>query len=306
MLKEEVKNTKEYIVILFYKYITIDNPEYLMESEFAMCKILDLKGRIIIAEEGINSTLEGTKENIEKYKLHIKSDKRFEGIDIKESSGTGNAFPKLSIKVRDEIVSTKLPKNIDPRKNTTRHINSTELKKWYEDKKNFVVVDMRNDYELNSGYFENTINIGLKNSRDLQDKIESLKIHKDKTIVTVCTGGVRCEKMSTYLVDQGFKDVQQLHNGMHAYMEKYPGENYLGTLYTFDQRVTMDFGGDKNGNRKVIGKCVDCNTSSETYYDIHDVDTKDSVRKKTHHLIYCDKCAVANNVEKHASRKDLY
>ena len=300
--KEEVRsiNKQEYIVILFYKYTEIENPESLLERELAVCEVLDIKGRLIIAGEGINATLEGTKENIEKYKVHIKKDKRFKHLDVKESVGNGKAFPRLSIKVRDEIVSTKLPKSIDPSKSTGKHLSPTELKKWYDEDKDFVVLDMRNDYELNSGYFEKTVNIGLKNSRDLQDKLESLKIHKDKTVVTVCTGGVRCEKMSEYLIDQGFKDVNQLHNGIHGYMKKYPGENYLGTLYTFDQRVTMDFGAGKDSSRIVIGKCADCDASSETYYDMYE-----KVNKDTHdgHVILCEVCADIKNLKKYASRK---
>jgi UPF0176 protein len=290
--------------LLYYKYIEIDNAKEMCELHRAVCEVLDLKGRIIIAEEGINGTVEGSIENTQKYIDYIKKDKRFKNMDIKESEGKGNAFPKLSVRVREEIVSTKLPKHIDPIKNPVRHILPTEMKKWYDTEKDFIVIDMRNDYELASGYFKNTIDIGLKNSRDLNSPeiIEKLKIHKDKTIITTCTGGVRCEKMAAFLVDQGFKDVQQLHNGMHAYMEKYPGEDYVGTLYTFDQRVTMDFGGD----RKVIGRCTDCNSSTETYYDIYEnyIDTNGRDRKKDTHVLLCDSCAVARGAEKHASRKE--
>jgi UPF0176 protein len=294
----------KYRVLLYYKYVKIDNPKEIMDLHRAVCEVLDLKGRIIIAHEGINGTVEGSVENTQKYINYIKKDKRFKNMDIKESEGNGNAFPKLSVRVRDEIVSTKLPAHIDPVKNPVRHIQAAEMKKWYDDGKEFVVIDMRNDYELASGYFKNTADIGLKNSRDLTspEVMEKLKIHKDKTIITTCTGGVRCEKMAAFLVDQGFKDVQQLYNGMHAYMEKYPGENYLGTLYTFDQRVTMDFGGD----REVIGKCTDCNTGTETYYDIHEkhVDKNGDEIKKETHILLCKSCATIRGAEKHASRKE--
>ncbi len=294
-----MKEQNNYLVIIFYKYVTIDSPHFVMDRERAVCEVLDLKGRMIIANEGINSTLEGTKENIEKYKEHIRKDKRFKIMDIKESVGNGNAFPRLSIKVKDEIVSTKLPPHIDPRKKTARHLNPAELKKMYQDKQDFVILDMRNDYELHSGYFEKTVNIGLKNSRDLQDKIESLKVYKDKNIVTVCTYGVRCEKMSAYLLDQGFANVSQLHGGVGKYMERYPGENYLGTLYTFDQRVTIDFGGDSEGKRVVVGKCIDCDAHSEVYYDIYDERGKDK------HVILCTDCSISRGVQQHASKKEI-
>lgn len=250
-------------VLLFYKYVKIENPSELMERERAVCNVLDIKGRIIIAEEGINGTVEGTVEATEKYIAHIKSDKRFRDMYIKDSVGDGKAFPRLQVKVKPEIVATKFPAHIDPRKKTGKYLQPHDLKKMYENNDDFVVVDMRNDYEIASGYFEKTINPGLVSSRDLAkpEVIEKLKIHRDKKVVTVCTGGVRCEKMSAYLLDQGFENVFQLHNGMHGYMEKYPGENFKGTLFTFDDRKVMDWGGD----REIVGKCYKCDAKTEQY-----------------------------------------
>jgi UPF0176 protein len=120
---------------------------------------------------------------------------------------------------------------------------------------------MRNSYEYSSGHFKDSIDPGMDASRELPEKIEKLRIHQNKTVVTVCTGGVRCEKMSAYLLHQGFKDVYQLDGGMHSYMEKYPGKNFLGTLFTFDDRLVMDFGGE----REVIGTCKRCDTMNEQY-----------------------------------------
>ena len=254
---------KDFKIILFYKYANIDNPTMYMERERAVCNVLGLKGRIIIAEEGINGTLEGTIENIEKYKIHILNDKKFKNMNIKESVGNGEAFPRLSVKVKDEIVSTKLPKHINPNRETGKYLQPIDLKRMYDDNEDFVIVDMRNDYELASGYFDKTINLNLENSRDLQksDVLDKIRIHKNKKLVTVCTGGVRCEKMSAYLLDQGFENVYQLHNGMHGFMEKYPGEHFKGTLYTFDNRKVMDFGGE----REIIGRCFSCNNATERY-----------------------------------------
>lgn len=302
-MQEEITNNS-FKVLLFYKYVTINNAKEMMELHRAVCEVLDLKGRIIIAEEGINGTVEGSFENTEKYITFIKKDKRFKNMDIKESVGNGNAFPKLSVRVRNEIVGTRFPSHIDPRKGTARHILADDLNKMYKNNEDFVVVDMRNDYELASGQFKNTLDIGLKNSRDLtsDEVMNKLRIHKDKKIVTVCTGGVRCEKMAAYLVDQGFTNVNQLYNGIHSYMEKFPGDDWLGTLYTFDQRVTMHFGGD----REIIGECLDCKNKTEDYYDIYE-DYKDkngNDRKKDTHVLLCESCAVARGAIKHASRKE--
>lgn len=253
-------------ILLFYKYVKIDNPKLWMERERAVWEVLGLKGRMIIAEEGINGTCEGAVENADKYIEHLRSLKKLKEMNIKESEGTGNAFPKISIKVKKEIVSTRFPDHIDPRKQTGKYLQPHDFKKMYDENEDFVVIDMRNDYEIASGYFDKTIDPGLKNSRDLANPevIEKLKIHQDKKLVTVCTGGVRCEKMSAYLLDQGFKNVYQLHNGMHAFMEKYPGEHFKGALYTFDNRKVMHFGGD----REIVGKCADCNVATEDYYDM--------------------------------------
>ncbi len=272
----------DFVIILYYLYTPINNPQELMERERAVCSVLGMKGRILIAEEGINGTLEGTRENAEKYKAHILSDKRFRHMNIKESAGTGTAFPKLIVKVKDEIVSTKLPKHINPRKATGKHLNPAELKRWYKENEDFVVFDMRNDYEIASGYFDKTININstMKASRDLPEIMKEYSDLKDKKVLTVCTGGVRCEKMSAYLLDLGFKDVYQLHNGMHTYMEKYPGEDFKGTLYTFDNRMTMDFGGP----REVVGKCYVCDKTTERYG--HCAHTLCHA-----HLLICDDCA---------------
>ena len=261
----------DYTIILYYKYTKVLNPEGLLLWHKGVCESLDLKGRIIIAEEGINGTLEGTTANTEKYRIMLcnlindpktKNMGDFSDIQFKESKGTGNAFPKLKIKVRKEIVSLHLGEDdIDPRKITGKHLPPAELKKWYEQKEDFVIVDMRNDYEFDVGHFKNSINPTLSNFRDLPKHLEKIENLKDKKVLTVCTGGVRCEKASGYLLSKGFKDVYQLDGGMHKYMEAFPGEDFLGTLYTFDGRVVMDFG----GNREIVGKCKLCANTSERY-----------------------------------------
>lgn len=280
----------KYKIILFYYYTKIKDCNTLMEREKAVCDVLGLKGRILIAEEGLNGTLEGETEMVDRYISHIKSDKRFRKIDIKWSEGTGNAFPKLSVRVRDEIVGQKLPKHIDPTKLTGIHLSPHELHKWYkENKDDFVIVDMRSKYETMCGIFDKTIDIDVDASRYLpkSKELEAIKKAEDegKKIVTVCTGGVKCEKMSAYLIDLGLnkKNVYQLHNGIHAYMQEFPGEDFNGALYTFDARKTMHFGGD----RKIHGKCFKCNASCEEVYDIYEDDGHE------HQRIICDKCVLS-------------
>lgn len=250
-----------YQVLLFYKYVTIVNPHELKDLYLVLCEKYELKGRTIIAEEGINSTLEGTIENTENFLKEFLADPRFSDMHIKRSKGDGNSFPRRMVKVRNEIVGTRFPKEIDPRIQTAPHMSAEELHALYEKQDDFIVLDMRNSYEYESGHFENSIDPGMDASRQLPEVIKKLNVHHDKKIITVCTGGVRCEKMSAYLVHQGYTNVHQLDGGMHTYMEKYPEGHFKGTLFTFDDRLVMDFG----GNREIVGKCKRCGVANEQY-----------------------------------------
>jgi UPF0176 protein len=276
----------EHQVLLFYKYVTVENPQELRDWMFVRATELGLTGRVLVAEEGLNGTLEGSLENTRVFASELLADARFDDMNIKTSVGDGTTFKKLSVKVRNEIVGTQFdPKTVDPRIATGKHLSPEELRTWYENEKDFVVVDMRNEYEYQSGHFKDSVNPGLRNSRDLPEAVAKLEGIKDKTVLTVCTGGVRCEKMSAFLLAQGFKDVYQLENGIHSYMEKYPGQDYLGTLYTFDQRVTMDFGGD----RQIIGECRICSAKTERY-----VNCANDVCHL--HFIACDACQKTGNL----------
>jgi UPF0176 protein len=163
--------------------------------------------------------------------------------------------------VRSEIVSGHLKADdLNPNEITGKYLAAETLHDWIHSGKEFYIVDMRNDYEHKSGHFAGSILPPLENFRDLPKVLPVLAHLKNKTIVTVCTGGVRCEKASGFLVKHGFSDVYQLHNGIVTYMEKYPGEDFKGSLYVFDGRVTMAF-----GQHEIVGKCEKCGQASERY-----------------------------------------
>lgn len=273
---------EEFQILLFYKYTTIENPTQEMAVQKSVQEVLGFKGRTIVSQEGINVTLEGTKENTEKYITWMNNRKEFKNIHWKKSVGTGNAFPRLSVKVRKEIVSLHLgEEDINPNELTGIHLKPEELRRWYEAGKEFAIVDMRNDYELKVGKFENTIFPGLENFRDLKEKIYEINHLKDKTVLTVCTGGVRCEKASGFLKKEGFKDVYQLDGGIVSYMEKYPGKDFKGSLYVFDGRNVMHF--DDPKNHEVVGKCDRCKEASERYINCQNL----ACHK---HLLLCETC----------------
>ncbi len=278
----------KYQIILFYKYIHINDPEAVKNWQIEICARLGLKGRCIVATEGINATFEGTEDNINQYIKELQNDNRFLGIHFKLSFGNGNSFPKLSVKVRKEIVSLHLGAcDINPNEITGIHLKPEELHSWFMNKNKkparnassiadaggeFYIIDMRNAYEHKVGHFENSILPPIENFRDLPKVVEKIAHLKNKTVLTVCTGGVRCEKASGFLITQGFTDVYQLDGGIVSYMEKYPNEDFQGKLYVFDGRITMGpprlgeagFYTD-NVEHKIIGKCDACKGESENY-----------------------------------------
>jgi len=195
----------EHIVLLFYKFVDIENPEVVRLEQRALCENLDIKGRILIACEGINGTLEGTIDAVKEYKKVMKNDPLFSDMPFKESTGTGEAFPKLKVKVRKEIVTLGAGR-FDVKNETAKEITAEEFDALYEKDDDFVVLDLRNDFEVASGYFEKTIDPMLRHFRDLPEKVAELSHLKDKKIVTVCTGGIRCEKATCLLKKEGFID----------------------------------------------------------------------------------------------------
>jgi UPF0176 protein len=269
-----------YTILLFYVFSPIADPKALADAHRAKCTELGLKGRMIVGGEGVNATFEGTTENTDKYIEFLRKDPIFSGIVIKESAGTGSAFPKLKIKVRDEIVTLGAGK-FDVQNETAPQLPVTDLQKWYERGEDFVVLDLRNSYEIASGKFDRTIDPGLENFRDLPTKIKELSSLKNKKVVTVCTGGIRCEKATCLLRREGFTDVYQLKDGIHTYMKEYPGEHFKGTLFVFDNRMTTDV--VETPNKVIVGNCVFCSTPTEQYY------SDDSVRP-SRKILCCNNC----------------
>jgi len=257
---------QNYTVILFYKYTHIPDTQAFYAEERERCQRLGIKGRMIIAEEGINGIYETTTENVEKYIAELTNNPLFTDVQFKKSPGNGHVFPRLSIKVRKEIVSLHLGNNEDfnPADFTAQHLKPTELHEWFNKKEDFVIVDMRNDYEHIVGHFKNSVLPPLKTFRDLPKVLPKLEHLKGKKVLTVCTGGVRCEKASGYLLKRGFKDVYQLDGGMVSYMEQYPMQNYNGAMYTFDTRKVIDY---DHGQHEIIGRCTRCKGKTENYVD---------------------------------------
>lgn len=247
-------------VLLYYKFTNIDNPKEFRDLQLSLCKSLNIKGRILIGSEGINGTVAGTEESIDKYISETKKYPGLEDIEWKISFSEENVFPKLRVVVRDEIVTFRAKVDINKR---AKYINPEELSKLYESSTDFVILDGRNEYEGRIGKFKNAIVPDIKNFRDFPEWFEKNKeLLKGKKVITYCTGGIRCEKLSAYLVQEGIEDVSQLHGGIVTYGEVTGGKDFLGTCYVFDKRIHVDV---NSVNPKTISECEHCSKNIARY-----------------------------------------
>lgn len=239
-------------VLLYYIYTPIQDAEAYREQHHLFCVENNLLGRVIISEEGLNGTISGTVEDCKKYIDWLKADERFAKIDFKIDHVNSNAFQKLHVRIKNEIVNSDLP--VDPLKQTGIHLEPAEFKA-IKDNEDVVIIDMRSNYEHSVGRFKGAISFDMENLRELPDHINEIEHLKDKKIITYCTGGIKCEKASAYLLDQGFKNVYQLHGGIIKYGHEEGGEDFDGKCYVFDNRVAVDV---NKVNPKTISECYIC------------------------------------------------
>ena len=226
----------DYPVILFYQYHPIADPEQFASWQRGLCTSLGLKGRILIASEGINGTLAGLRVAIESYVEALRVDPRFSDIEIKVSAGSSDTFPKLVVKVRPEIVTL----GAGPlRPDLDNHLSPAEWKRTLTDDPEVVLLDVRNRYESVAGKFENAVTCDIGHFRELPAYLEKLEDLKDRKILMYCTGGIRCEKASALFRSKGFTEVFQLHGGIAAYQEEFGNQHWLGECFVFDQRMTV-------------------------------------------------------------------
>lgn len=256
-------------VILYYGFTPLEDPEAIRLWQEGLAQSLGLTGRVIIAPHGINGTLGGSLPSLKKYVTATKKYPGFRNIDFKWSNGTGNEFPKLSIKTKTELVAFGSPHEIDIDKNGVvnggKHLKPYEVNKLVESRGDDVVFfDGRNAFETKIGRFKNAVVPDVSTSRDFVKEIESGKYDhlKDKPIVTYCTGGIRCEILSSVMVKRGFKEVYQIAGGVVSYGKKYGDDGHWeGSLYTFDARMAVNF----SDRTKVIGECEKCGAATKDF-----------------------------------------
>lgn len=248
-----------YEVILYYKFVTINDPEQFMKEHKAFCKSLGVKGRIYIGQEGINGTLGGTPEQVQSYKDHLTSIEGFDGIDFKTDTSDYIPFAKLKCKTRDEIVA--LHTEADP-ENGGKYLEPDEWKELMESRDDYVMIDVRNDYESKIGHFEGAITPDLENFYQFPEWLDNLQVDKDKKVLMYCTGGIRCEKFSVLMKEHGWEDVNQLNGGILRYGHEEGGEHFKGKCFVFDDRLVVPVNED---DMEPIARCKITGKPADTY-----------------------------------------
>ena len=251
-------------VILFYKYVSIEEPPRFVAEQRELCVALGLKGRVLIAHEGINGTLAGPPQAIDRYVAALHADPRFSDVAVKVSHGDPGTFPKLVVKVRREIVALGLEGIAPERRN---QLSPADWKQMMEEDPDGVLLDVRNRFESDAGKFESAVVCEIEHFRELPAYVSQLERLKDKKILMYCTGGIRCEKASALLRSRGFKDVFQLQGGIVNYQEQFGNEHWQGECFVFDQRMTVRV----NEGLVQIGRCAHTDRPTSRFVNcLHD------------------------------------
>jgi UPF0176 protein len=256
-------------ILLYYKFTPIKDTEAMKLWQKTLCEGLNLRGRILISKHGLNGTVGGDLEDLKKYVKATKQYPGFKGTTFKWSDGAREDFPRLSVKVKPEIVAFGAADEVKVDEkgvvNGGKHLKPEQVHELVEERGDDVVFfDGRNAYEAKIGKFKNAVVPDTRTSRDFIRELESGKYDdlKDKPVVTYCTGGIRCEILSSLMKNRGFKDVYQIDGGIVKYGEKYGDDGlWEGSLHVFDDRMKVDF----SDHAKTVGECIHCQGPTNNY-----------------------------------------
>ncbi|GLJ63034.1 UPF0176 protein Cgl2992/cg3319 [Microbacterium barkeri] len=292
-------------ILLYYLFTPIADPEAIRLWQRDLCELLGLRGRILLSEHGINGTVGGDMQALKRYVRKTKDYAPFKGIDFKWSSGSGLDaegrsldFPRMSVKVRDEIVSFGAPGELRVDENGVvgggTHLTPGALHKLVEERGDEVVFfDGRNAFEAAIGRFRNAIVPDVATTRDFIAELDSGRYDdlKGRPVVTYCTGGIRCEVLSSLMTARGFGEVYQLDGGIVRYGETFGNAGlWEGSLYVFDGRESMTFG----DGAAVISRCAACESPTDRMVDC--VDETCQVR-----VVLCAGCGDVHPCGRHAA-----
>jgi UPF0176 protein len=228
-----------------YKFVTLDDRENLRDRLQLLCDSLQLKGTILLAPEGINIFLAGPASAIQGFLDQLRLDARFADIKAKESWSDSTPFKKMRVRLKKEIITMKVP-DIRPEEHRAETVSPGKLKTWldrgYDDnRREIVMIDTRNVFEVEEGTFVNALDFGIDRFSQYPEAIDAHKSDlAGKTIVTFCTGGIRCEKAVLYMDRLGMQNVFQLDGGILKYFEEVGGAHWSGNCVVFDERSALD------------------------------------------------------------------
>lgn len=273
-------------ILLFYIFTPLADPEALRLWQRDLCESLGLGGRIILSKDGINGTVGGELKAVKKYIRKTREYGPFANIDFKWSEGRGDDFPRLSVRVRDELVSFGAPGELRVDQNGVvgggTKLQPEELHALVAEKP-VTFFDGRNAFEAEIGRFADAVVPSVANTRDFVAELDSGKYDhlKDQPVVTYCTGGIRCEVLSSLMVNRGFTEVYQLDGGIAKYGETFGDAGlWKGSLYVFDNRMAVEFSQDA----EVIGRCRDCDSPTSRMQNCDDLSCREQ-------LVICADCA---------------
>jgi UPF0176 protein len=236
-------NMTEYVVAALYKFVSLPDFRQIQVPLLAICRAHDIKGTLLLAEEGINGTVAGSRQAIDALNAYFSEDSRFHDLEYKESFADRMPFFRIRVRLKKEIVTLGKPE-ADPNKQVGTYVSPEDWNALIQDP-DVILLDTRNNYEVDVGTFKNAINPNTVSFRDFPKFVETnLDAGKQKKVAMFCTGGIRCEKASSYMLSQGFEEVYHLKGGILKYLEKVPAEESLwqGEYFVFDQRVSVTEG----------------------------------------------------------------
>lgn len=241
--------------IAFYKFASL--AEYLPERyplrDF--CTGLGLKGTVLLSLEGINGNISGEENNVRAFQEKIRSWRGLENLECKESWSEHQPHVRMLVKLKKEIISMGRP-DVRPDLETGKRLRAHELKTWLDDKRDFVLLDTRNDYEIELGAFPAALDLKVDQFRKFpeifSEAVKAGKVKNDRPLVMYCTGGIRCEKATAFALKNGFSDVYQLEGGILKYFEEVGGDHYEGDCFVFDHREALH--PDLRASKELVGK----------------------------------------------------
>jgi UPF0176 protein len=283
-------------VLLFYAFTPLADPDAVRLWQRDLCESLGLKGRILISKDGINGTVGGELKDVKKYVRKTRQYSAFKSIDFKWGEGRGDDFPRLSVKVRDELVSFGAPGELKVDDQGVAgggtRLTPEQLHELVAEKQ-VTFFDGRNSFEAEIGRFRDAVVPAVDNTRDIVAELDrgAYDHLKNEPVVTYCTGGIRCEVLSSLMINRGFREVYQLDGGIVKYGETFADQGlWEGSLYVFDDRKAIEF----SDKAKVIGACNHCGAATSRMENCSDLACRSQ-------LVVCDDHAGAVACSAHAT-----